>query len=233
VNLPEAEIMSVTEDIAKLRNATKSFDGINERNRWGFYGSEIESYISSFSTVLPVDLLEFFREKQSPVIIDLMAHTGSIRNLCNRTGIVPKIAVSVSLQDQRTKGEKDADANLNIYQLAGNLLNFETWRKLSAMLSEQKADLIMERAVLGLIHIPGSKKFYNLALRGLWNILDENEGLLLLQTHNIQQLQKTGVNLINWVKEVEKCGVTVNLDAKKRALMLQKHPNSSIDLPKF
>jgi len=233
MNLPEIEAFSTTKNITRLRQNIKKFDGINERKNWGFYGSEIGSYISNFSTVLPVDLLEFTKGKQNPIIVDLMAPTGTIRSLCEETGIIPEIAIAVSLQDQRTQEERDADNALNIHQLAGNLLDFKTWRELAAMLSGQKSDLIMERAVLGLIHIPRSKFFYDLALRGLWNILDENGGLLLAQTHNHNVLRNIGVDFIKWSEEIAESGVDVCIDPDKRTLMLQKNQMFPIDLPKF
>jgi len=234
VNLAETGITSTARKISRLRQKTKErLDDKNERGTWGYYNSEIESYASTFSTVLPMNLLDFTRGKGDPVIIDFMAPTGTIRNLCKQTGITPKIAIAVSLQDQRTQEEKDADDALNIYQLAGNLLDFKTWTKLTAMLSGEKADLIMERAVLGLIHIPGSKFFYDLTIRGLWNILDENGGLLLAQTHNHNVLRNVGIDFTKWSKQVAGSEVDICIDSDKRTLMLQKNPMSPTYLPKF
>jgi hypothetical protein len=219
------------DDIHLLTEELKrDMQGEIDSRYWPLYNSGIDSYQKTFEEVLcEKEIPDLLKRFERPIIIDLMASTSAIRDLCSQGRIIPEIGIAVGINDARTEREKLRDSNINIVHIEGNLLNFETWRKIGRKLDGRKASLILERASGGLSYIPINKRFYNLALNELWQILDDNGGTLLAETHTFFKLENRGIFLDQWAEEAIQQGVDVVYGSK--AIKLTKFSNSPSTLP--
>jgi hypothetical protein len=190
----------------KIRNARIYSE--ERGTRWSRYGEPIDDYDSYFSSVLHgkriVDLL---KAKKEPVVVDLMAPSATIVDLFNHLPQPQKHGIALSYEDLRTNEEKQRDSRMNIQQLQGDVLTSSTWKRLENSLDGRKADLVMERALGGLICIPVHKDFYAYAVSKMWNMLSDQEGVLLIQTPGIDKLESVDVFVPEWVEQLNESGI--------------------------
>jgi hypothetical protein len=154
---------------------------------WRAYGEGIGSYQTSFSEILGgKSIVDLLKDKKDIVVVDLMGPSGTLDSLFMRLGNkVKKHGVAVSLEDRRSFIRKKVDRALNVEQLPGDILRSSTWKRLEERLGGRKADLIMQRARAGLACIPNDENLHAMLLNRAWDLLSENNGVLMVQAATV------------------------------------------------
>lgn len=195
---------------------------------WSTYGSLVRSYESTFVEVLgDRKLADLLRQKPHPTVIDLMAPSDTLADLFVQLPQSGKLGIVLSLEDLRSDSTKERDEALGIKQVSGDITRPGIWKDLRLELKGRKADLIMERAMGGLNNLPKDKRFYSYALANLWNMLDTNGGILLLQTPLVK-LRLDG-EVLAWVNLLKSQGIIAEF--YDECLKLVRTPESPRDLP--
>jgi hypothetical protein len=210
------------------RNATR----INEVWAPDCYGAPIESYENYFRSILEgKSIVDLVRQKPSPVVIDLMGPSDTLVSLFEKIPDKLKFGLALSFLDMRDGNKKERDKKIGIEQLKGDILKKSTWKEIEKILDGKKADLIMQRALAGLLHIPLNGKLYALLLRRAWNLLSDNQGVFLIQFPfgSKSVLEDKGVEVFDWITLIRENGIDVVYSSN--ALKLTKSPNSPKKLP--
>lgn len=177
---------------------------------WVIYNSPIWQYEITFRPLLQDQHIpNLLIGKDSPVVVDLMAPSGTLRNLAQQLDRPLGLGIALSLNDLRTGQEKDLDQRLGISQIEGDVANSITWRKLVKEMNGQGADLIIERAVGGLYHLPKDIRFTHLVIRRLWRLLKPG-GTLLMETRDESYLEEMGIDINNIVQQLQQQGFTID-----------------------
>ncbi len=180
-----------------------------EKPNWTINDSRFESYLHDFARVdrdrkIPA-LLKRLQGVAEPVVIDLMASRATLETSplyhhpgarLFAVGADPDIP-SLSLTKPPHK-VRYIRKNLNIQ---------DSLDEIEDNLEGSKAHLIMERAYGGLHYIPTELNFQRGALRKLWNMLDSDGGLLVLQTPPLRILEERGIPMQLWLQELRKAGI--------------------------
>lgn len=180
-----------------VRNARTIADKRSDKD-WPAYGAHIESYQASFSNVLQGERIDnFVKNRRSKVVIDLMGPSEALIGLFEQIPSRSKFGLAVSLEDLRSKEERERGNKLNIVQMTGDITKSGTWHKINKLLEGRKADLIMERALAGLNHLPYQAKFYAIMVNKVWKLLNPEGGMLLAEVPNftsssVNERLKTG-----------------------------------------
>jgi len=180
-----------------LRKTVRKYVDFNKINgddgyNWINNGSYIASYEMSFSGVLKGShIWEFIKDRQNPVVVDLMGPSEAISTLFMQVPNKENLGVAVSLQDSRTKEEKKRDASLNVIQLEGDIMKSSTWSEIEKKLNGRKADLIMERGLCGFDCIPTDSNLYAILLRKAWRLLSRDNGVIMAWIPNGFGIQAT------------------------------------------
>jgi hypothetical protein len=149
---------------------------------WDDYGRSIASYEKSFTAVLGGrKIKDLLKDRENPVIIDLMAPSGALATLLPKLSGKEKFGLAVSLEDLRIKKEKRRDAKLNIVQIPGDIMEHSTWCEIEKQLQGRKADLIMVRPFCGFNCIPIIPKLYAALLSKVWSLLKKEKGIFITQ----------------------------------------------------
>lgn len=235
----------------RIRKASASNKAIAEnkekdfRSVWGLYNSTVEDYERrNFRNLLGRDLLfrrkhivDFIKQRTDPVVIDLMAPSGTLESLFEKIRDKPKFGLAVSLSDSRSDSQKAKDEKLGIKQLEGDIMLSQTWDEIKHLLNGRKADVIMERAEDGLNYLPRNERLYAILLNKAWKLLSDNNGMLLIQCPD--SMVKS-VNLKKWIECLNKVGINCksNQIYGHRGykgfighLKIVKTPNSPKELP--
>jgi hypothetical protein len=197
--------------------------------KWGFYGKNIDTYEDSFSEVLHGSIRNLLKDKEDLVVIDLMSPSGALKTLFQQLPNGKKFGLAVSLEDLRTGKEKREDAKLNIAQISGDILVPSTWKRIEEQLQGRKADLIMERAVDGLICIPQDPRLYAVFSNKIWGLLKKDEGTLLAEFPGIYNLLVW--EMISALKDDNRSMLSLKDSYGACYLRLVKTPNSPEKLP--
>lgn len=176
---------------------------------WSYQGSDFRNYMESFKEVLGgIDLLRFVQERPFPVVVDLMATTDSVRSLFTELmPDKPRLGVSVSLTDFRSDDQKNEDKRQGVIHIAGDLTRLSTWKRTKQSLNGRKIDLIMERAINGLVFIPAKKEFYALSASELYSQLNEGGGMLIAQVPTVMGLKYDGIPIEEWIRLLRLNGI--------------------------
>lgn len=221
----------------RIREATKT-NSYAQNEIKAVVNSPIEDYEKNFRKLLrnnifdrPKHIIDLIKQKPSPVVIDLMAPSGTLASLFEKVADKPKFGLAASLFDSRNDSQKERDEKLGIKQLSGDIMLSQTWDKIENLLGGRKADLIMERAYGG-FSIAISEKLYAILLNKAWKLLDDKNGTLLIQ---VPPVEADSVSMGNWIKYLSKVGVNCKVDRYKGGgianLKLVKAPDSPKELP--
>lgn len=175
---------------------------------WDVYGSSIEDYLNEFSygdSEHWIDnKLARLRSQQNPVVIDLLSSTHALRSL--KSGLFRNTnmkGIAVGFTDQRDNSTKEQDNKNGILFVSGDLNSRKTWRELEGNVDQGSADAIIERGYGGLHYIPTNKNFYRRIFPRMWNLLNPNRGLLMLQTPPQEALSRRNVDIQSWLRKLQ------------------------------
>jgi hypothetical protein len=210
----------------RIRGDRKSYDG----DEWKMYGRNISEYEDSFRDALDFyPLKDLLKDKKNPIVIDIMSPSGALSTLFPQLSNEGKFGLALSLEDLRTREEKQGDAKLNIVQISGDILKSSTWDKIEKKLDGRKADLIMERAVDGLNYcIPKNPRLYAMLLNKAWHLLSEDGGVILAEFPGVYDILVW--ETIFALKDAES-RISLRDDWGDCYLKLIKTPNSPEKLP--
>lgn len=201
---------------SRVRRRQDSFqekeDDKRENLGWGIYGSEISDYARSFQDVLEGrGILDIIKQKQAPVVVDLMGPSGTLASLFKIIKNKDKFGLAVSLADERSEKQLKRDRDLGIIQIAGDITKGATWRRIESALYGRKADLLMERALEGLLYLPLNDKLCAILLNKAWKLLSDNQGTLLAEVplgeEGLVIAEKQGQKIEGWVSFLKKNGI--------------------------
>lgn len=217
----------------EIRGAIRGFVEINAQNsdRWGIHDSLIRDYDDTFEWVLEGEsIIDMVSKKSFPVVIDLMAPTGTLRDLFGKILVQKKFGLAVSLSDQRSNRDKRVDKQLGIEHVDGDILNMKTWRKIEKKLKGKKVDLIVERGLGGLTHITKDERVHFLLFQRAWDLLKEEGGIMLLEVPQVYAGYTTNVK--EWIAHLREKGIKVVDDFEfNGVLKIVKTPDSPKKLP--
>lgn len=226
------EILTTTATLTRQIRENKKFLIVNDDN-WATYGSSMDEYNDVFEDVLDKGIFKLLIDRPNPVVIDLMGPSKAISTLFPQIPQQSKLGIALSFLDKRTPEEKARDIELNIYQISGDILQRKTWKELEDKLQGRKADLVIARPVAGLTHIPIDKRILTGLISRIWNLLTENNGILLLQTRSQSEFSKKNIDIEKWIRFLKE----KQIDARSSfycisgVLSLIKTPNSPTNLP--
>jgi hypothetical protein len=214
--------------INELRGDRLSYDGY----AWFDYGKNIVSYEKSFAGVLSNNSVkDLLKGKENLVVIDLMAPSGTIASLFTQFPDRKKFGLAVSLEDLRSKEEKERDIKLNITQISGDIMKSSTWSKIEEQLQGRKATLVMERATCGFDCIPSIPKLYAVFLSKVWGFLSKDGGITMaeLPTDFVDQTRI----MLNGFRENSKIEASMGKGPYPfgYSMKLVRNPNSPEKLP--
>jgi hypothetical protein len=190
-----------------------------DQDDWDVYGDSLKHYEETFAPILkPETILGFIKQRPFPTIVDIMAPSATIAGFFKK---IPeksdKLGIAVSLLDRRSPYAKNRDRELNIKQLSGNIMSGSCWKKIDNELGGKKADLIMERAEGGLWCLPKNENFYLSLLNNAWNLLCENNGMLLFQVPSYIVLKRASVHVEGWLNILKKQGLNFSYSNNKHS----------------
>lgn len=204
---------------------------LNPRRKWGIYESSFMNYLDTFTQIdtdgKVVSMLEHLRDNhvQDPVIIDLMASKSALKDIQQHYNISPKGLLAVS--DKPSLWSP-------ISSIRGDLNEDKTWNKIDKWLGKRKAKIIMERGYQGLDYVPTTLDYQRKTLSRMWDMLDSDGGLLVLQTPAKEVLTQRGIPIKDWLTQLtdhnvyarfeDMTGSEDNPDHRYGVLLLEKNP---------
>lgn len=242
----EGKQRSLPSQMRQIRENNKRLlsQGTGLDQAYSVYDKSIFEYQNDFNKILQEESIVYFvNEKPSPVVIDFMGPSNAIAILFSRLSLFSpdktKFGLAISLEDRRSKGQVERDEKLNIQQLAGNIMEASTWRRVKDALQGRTADLIMERAAGGLKHIPVHEKFYAIAINKAWQMLSNQNGMLLVEIPEEHILQDYNIRIREWIEYLKEKGIDSTYVSANDfhdynntgSIKLIRKPDSPKDLP--
>lgn len=215
---------------SKIKRQIKDNRLDGDKGRFGAYGKPISSYEESFDLILDGSISDLLKNKPFPVVVDLMGPSDTIVSLFEAFPSKSKFGLAVSLEDLRSDFKKERDANLNVIQIAGDILETSTWNEIKKKLPDGRgADLIMERALMGFESLPRDVKVYSMLLNRAWRLLSKNNGVLLAEVELGYEAE--AARMIEYFKE-HKINASIGAsEDKAAAIKVVKTQNSPEKLP--
>jgi hypothetical protein len=206
------------------RDVLYSPDSDPNNGRWGIHGESFGSYLQDFCKADDNlrDMTNAIIAKPKPIIIDLLAPTGTLRHLCDffRCG-QPIKGLAVGYGNSRTQQEERDDQRYGVDYIQTDLSFRRNWQEIEAWLGNDKADLIVERGFAGLAYLPTEARFQYKAITSIWKMLSPNGGLALLQLPPVIDLEMNDINIKDWVKRVKEtniyCKYLPNYESKNKS----------------
>lgn len=93
------------------------------------------------------------------------------------------------------------------FLINGDLKKSNTWEDLSEKMEGKKANLIMERGYAGLDFIPTDLYFQQVVMSRMWDMLDPNGGLMVLQTPPEEVFEARGIPIFSWFEQLTDSGI--------------------------
>lgn len=241
---------SLATEVRFARGWYTTDEGETRKANWGYQNSKISSYDQSFSNVLEGrKISDLIKATTHPVVIDLMSAPNTLHTLFQEVPEVEGRGLVVGLKDHEV-GEFRPEAQAayqdpNVTMLYGDISTNKTWAEIRDWVESNggKADLVMERAMAGLYHLPQHKRMYGMLLNRAWELVKDDGGVLLFETLNREKLGQLGISLDNWVEELKSAGLDVGYDpgdlmakpsdliSQTGKIMLTKTPESPSVLP--
>lgn len=159
-------------------------------------------------------IIDDLQAKSSPVVIDFMSTTAALASLFYDLPQEKKLGIAIGRRDNRTDYEKKRDERLGIHQIAGDIMDFSTWKKIKKVLDDRKADLIVESGLLGVAYLPVNSNFYGTIARRGWNLLNPDGGLMIVQTDRNEVMQEEGIKMAEWIDRLHKVGIEAEWDTE-------------------
>lgn len=231
-----SQIRRINEEHQQLLSQGRGLD-----DAYRVYGMNSSAYQKDFDKILHGEsIVHFVGKRRSPVVIDFMGQVNAIEDIFR--WLPPsktKFGLAVSLEDLRSEQQVEIDEAYNIKQLAGNIMEASTWRRVKDALQGRKAHLIMERAVGGLQHIPVHEKFYAIAISKAWQMLSSQNSMLLVEVPVEPILQDHNIRIREWIDYLKGSGIDATYVSqngiyeydKNGSIKLIKTPDSPKDLP--
>lgn len=198
---------------------------------WSAYNSSLARYeIELFGDNHGEPLRKLIADIQDPVVLDLMAPSGTLAELFDKIPNQHRLGIAVSLQDLRGDKEKTRDKALGITQIAGDLSSPSTWRLIDRAFNGRRANLIIEAADQGARTLPHHHKFFAYAFKKMWSILDEQNGQMILSYLRIP-LRESGILFDSMVFEPL---VNIGIDVSRihyGVLHIKRKPEDPAELP--
>lgn len=210
---------------------------------WTIIHSNFDHYMDDFARVDPdrkiTALLNRLLSVPEPVIVDLMASPLALESLVPfYESQRPKFfAVGIEPKDElrAVYGRRRKE----VAYLQKDLNKEESLDEVEKQLEGRKAHMIMERAYGGLQYVPTELNFQRKTLKRLWNMLDPEGGLLVLQTPSRRFLEARGIPVKEWLEQLKEAGIYYQFveeftvtdgDIPYGMLLLEKNP-SAVKLP--
>lgn len=236
--MAEGQSDSLRQQVAylKLQNASRIENGKPDFEAWDTYNSSIQSYEKSFEKVLKgTNIADLINERESPVVIDIMSTTSAISELFRDLPQLNKFGVAVSIQDDRSDDQEFSDRLKGIHHISGDLSDTSTWKNINQKMEGRKAHLILERGDGGLADVPVDQAYYIYSLNRMWDMLSNDNGVMLLQVPFESILNTLHIPMDQWITHLNTHNVEAryesNKDIDKGALMIIKKNASPEKLP--
>ncbi len=228
---PGPVIRQYRECISESRKIVHSWQTSGERNGkpaergWGYNRSDTRDYEETFAALLQGRTISSLIEGHpSPRIVDLMASTTVVNELLRQSSSENKCGYAARLSDIRTEEEVEADNILGIELLEEDLGQLAALRRLKVKVGEGGASLVLARPVAGLYSLPRHWIFFRRAINTIWEMLDANNGVALLQVPGYHLAKKCGFSIREWVASTKMRGIDIRHEGD--TVMLIKRPNS-------
>jgi hypothetical protein len=182
---------------------------------WGYHNEPVASYEESFRNVLNgKSIADLIRDQEKPIVIDLMAPPRTVHDLLSN---FPKgRGLAVSLPDHQIDGLKPdiqaAYSSNNVLWLQEDVARADTWKSIDKWLENDKAHLIMERAMAGLTYLPVNKNVLGVLVSKVWSRIDSNGGILLLDTPASTRLLDEKIDINSWINSLRASGLDARYD---------------------
>lgn len=206
---------------------------------WVVQCSTYKSYQKTFSQLIHDEglngsLLSFVQSRSEPVVVDFFSFPDAIRSLLSpvkkNSPDTQTTGVSVSISDPRIEKVKRDDTKLGITHMAGDLADINTWKSVGTMLGNKKADLVLERGYAGTSYIPHEKTFFLLTMQQIWNILNPQGGVALIDFSYLGE-SVSQEEAKQWCEMLRTQGV--HAKSSGRALRLTRQEDSPAILPRM
>jgi hypothetical protein len=238
--VPNAHLpASVLDQLRDLRRRREDKEGFVLM--YTICASQIEDYERSFAPVLGREktITDMIKDIREPVVIDLMAPTDTVRSLFKEAKVHGGIGIAVNYCDLRYVRRSKA-GDCDIVDIAGDIATRRTWREIESALEGRRADLIMERAILGMSNVPRHTEFYAAMLGRAWRILEPNGGTLLIETPTIEAMKQAGISvedLKQWEGVLERVRIGAVIREGEWSIRwymrLTRRPDSPDELPQL
>ena len=124
--------------------------------------------------------------------------------------------LAVSLPDHKIDGFKPSIQAVynseNVLWLPEDITRSETWKHINEWLGNDKANLVMERAIAGLTYLPVNKNVLGTLVSKIWNKVDSNGGILLLETPASTRLADEKIDINSWLNSLRTSGLDARYD---------------------
>lgn len=193
---------------------------------WAIQKTRFNQYISHFTEADTLGWIEeaFIKTGQQPepVIIDIFSENDAIRGYKGTyVKDKPINGLSVSIDSVNGLPYTPKDQAMGIDHIQGDITDQQTLQQIYQWLNGKKAHLIFERGYAAHHYIPNREQFYRVALGTIWDMLDPNGGLAMIQTPSRKNLEKNGIRIDAWLAELTRKGI-----------QYQFKPTHIADLPK-
>lgn len=184
---------------------------------YGMYRSGPDSYESHFKSVLGENhLIDLIKNKPCPVVVDFLSTTDAIAGLFEQIPNKEKYGLSVSLEEDRDEETLERDRSLGISHLTGDLNDFQTWKRVHQDLAGRKADLIMERGIIGLEYLPINGRYYAYALGNMWDMLSSDNGVIIAEIPNQTRTSDAKIDIKKWTEMLQQHNIDVVYESRGR-----------------
>lgn len=226
---------SLTSKLRSRRSMYQNENGEVMQHTWGFVNEPISSYEESFKQVLGGKrIVDFIKQAPEPIVIDLMAQPRTVHDLLSQLHYKKSRGLAVTLNDTppsfSNEAIKRAHAASNIDVQYGDITDSKTWGKIREWLGNKKADLIMERAMGGLMYIPNDKKLLSILVNNAWSLVNPEGGVMLFETPRRDRLLDNGVDVDRWIDNLREANLDIAYDPGRVASSSILYRNGKIFL---
>ncbi len=192
--------------ILDVRRFNKS---LSEDDNWELQDSTLESYLSSFSTLISLEEISVLAEKkngQPLVALDIMGSGKALDEISNAKILAVTLANS------------DVNYSKSRYVFGGDIVSKETWKRIKNWLVENNHegfDLVTCRPEGGIHTLPDEKKLFAFLLMNITDLL-KDDGILLTQLPGSYSRTTSMQDVAALVDEIKsKLGVSVRYQSSE------------------
>jgi len=178
-------------------------------SEWQIFGDNFSDYRSDFRVVDGDDVinkkLRELKSRGNTVMVDLMADTSALDQL-DANGFRGRF-LGVGLNDKREKEARISQEARNISFVNGDLNKSHTWKEIADWVGGSKIDLLMERGYGGLYFVPTYVHYQRAVMSRMWDMLNPDGGLMMLQTPTKDALEERGIAISAWQNQLNQKGI--------------------------